>query len=108
MILNQDVVPKQPSEVRTYNGNWARPLARQVGVTIASSVWSIVSPVDGILTLALTTGVSGDGLRTSFQALGGVAGTAYVLKNTITLTDTQVWMGYTLLRVESEATLLGL
>jgi hypothetical protein len=109
MILNQDVAPKQPGETRTYNANWHQELAPFGDAVILTSLWEVVSPLDGTLVLSNATGVDPNTERlTSFTAAQGTPGTYYVLRNIVTLSDGQVLIGYGLLRVESEATLLGL
>jgi hypothetical protein len=105
MVLNQDVDPKQPDEIKRYVGDWRVKLAPYAGLIIVLSTWTIVSP-DGALTTSAAA-IAGDGLTTSALFSGGTFGTAYVVKNTVTLSDGQVWHGYGLLRVDSEATLLA-
>lgn len=106
MIINQDVDPKQPLEVTRYVGDWRpRLLARAPGETISQSVWAVLSP-DSVLTTS-GAAISSDGLQTSALFSGGTAGAVYIVRNTVTLSDGQIWVGYGLLRVEAEATLLA-
>lgn len=106
MILNQDVWPKQPTEIAIYNGRWTRALARVPGRVIVSSVWSVYTPDDATLVLSQETGVSADGEVTSVRVAAGTPGVTYVLKNRVTLSTGEIWHGYGALRVESEAALL--
>ena len=104
-MLNQDVDVKQPGEAKIYNGDWRRGLAEFPGVLITSSTWQAVQG-DGVLGVSLSA-IHAAGNRTSFLATAGTAGQIYVLANTVTLSDGQIWKGYGLLRVETEATLLA-
>lgn len=105
MVLNQDVDPKQPNEIKRYGGDWRVKLAPYTGLTITGSTWAIISP-DAVLTVS-GGAIAPDGLTTSAMFQGGTPGSAYVVRNTVTLSDGQVWHGYGLLRVEAEATLLA-
>jgi hypothetical protein len=104
MIWNQEVDPKQPDEIKRYNGDWHVRLAPYPGLHIVASVWEIMSP-DQVLTTS-EPAIAVGGLYTSALFHGGTPGSNYNVKNTVTLSDGQIWHGYGLLRVDDEATLL--
>lgn len=104
MTLNQDVEPKQPEESKYYSGDWRRKLAAFPGVTITQSVWAAIGG-DGALTIG-SQAIDGTGTQTSALFSGGTAGVVYTIRNTVTLSDGQVWRGYGVLEIATEATLL--
>lgn len=104
MTLNQDVEPKQPAENKYYTGDWRKRLAHFPGVTISASVWDIVGG-DGALVKS-NEAIDGAGTQTSVLLGGGTAGQVYTLRNSVTLSDAQVWRGYGVLEIATEATLL--
>jgi len=105
VLINQDVSPKQPEEKRRYGGDWRARLAYFPGVTITNSSWSLVSGSDGALTIS-GAAISSDGQQTSALFSNGTAGVVYTVKNTVTLSDGQVWYGYGVLEIATEAALL--
>lgn len=107
MLINQSVSPKQPDEQTRYGGDWRARLSYFPGVTIVTSSWSLVPGSDGALSIG-GSAISVDGTQTSALFTGGTAGTVYTVKNSVTLSDGQVWHGYGVLEVASEATLLRL
>lgn len=107
MLINQSVSPKQPDESRRYGGDWRARLAQWPGVSIVGASWSLVPGSDGALSIG-GGAINGDGTMTSALFTGGTAGTVYTVKNSVTLSDGQVWHGYGVLEVASEAALLRL
>ncbi len=104
MTLNQDVEPKQPEETKYYSGDWRKKLAGLPGVTITASAWAIIGG-DGVLTVT-SPAIDGTGTITSALFGGGTAGSVYTIRNTVTLSDGQVWRGYGTLEIAAEASLL--
>lgn len=107
MLINQSVSPKQPDESRRYGGDWRARLDQWPGATIVTSVWALVAGSDGALTIS-GSAINGDGTMTSALFAGGTAGTVYTVKNTVTLSDGQIWHGYGVLEIATEAALLRL
>lgn len=103
-MLNQDVEPKQPAEAKYYTGDWRKRLAAFPGVTIVASVWDVIGG-DGALVKS-NEAIDGTGTITSVLFGGGTAGAVYTVRNSVTLSDAQVWRGYGVLEVAAEATLL--
>lgn len=105
MLVNQSVSSKQPGETKRYGGDWRAMLARYSGVTITASSWSLVPGSDGGLAIGATA-INGAGDQTSVLLSGGTAGTVYILKNAITLSDGQVLHGYGALEIATEDAVL--
>lgn len=103
-LLTQDVAPKQPTETVAYGGDWRLRLARFPAVIISQSTWAAVT-TDGALVLS-GGAIDSSGKQTSVLISGGTAGYVYTVKNTVTLSDGQVWHGYGVLEIATEAQLL--
>lgn len=104
-LLNQDVEPLIVGESKTYNGDWRRVLAGIAGApTITLSAWVVVAGGAGLTIVGSAINVDGD--ITSVTLQGATAGVVYTLRNTVTLSDSQVLYKYGVVEVVDESTIL--